>query len=170
MKHVWAVVFTLILMLLASGCRHHDSMGAKVFVVESVYRATHCLSNSIEAHALWVDSLAELQRLWENRYRSRLGGSPLAIPEVDFNTQGLLWIHMGQQSTGGYALALADPICRVKNEIASVSVNWISPASDAMVTQVITSPCILLKLPKGPFHSIQVIDQDGRVRLSEKLN
>jgi hypothetical protein len=133
--------------------------------VEAIYHATQCPSTPIEPHGSWIDSPVGLGQLWNHLHRLSLGGRSLASPEVDFSVDGLLLVHMGQQRTGGYAIELADPIAQVKDGIASVLVDWITPLPDTVVTQMITAPCILLKLQKSDFSSIQVIDQDGRVRV-----
>jgi hypothetical protein len=157
---------TLTSMLFPSGCQHHGSAGGAdaIIEVESIYHSTNCLPDQIEPQAFWVASPAELQKLWKNIHHSRLGVPPV-LPEVNFNTHGILLVHMGQQRTGGYALELAEPLCRVKNGIVSVAVNWISPEPGTVASQAITSPCILLRLPKGDFRAIAVIDQNGTTRV-----
>lgn len=165
MKRLWMVLI-LTPTLFSFGCLQGGQIGATdaTMKVEAIYHSTNCPSNQIEPHVLWIDSPSELQRLWKNLHRNRLGGSLSSMPEVDFSAQGIVVVHMGQQTTGGYAIELADSMCHIKNEIASVTINWKSPASGAAVIQMITAPCILLKLQKGDFHSIQVIDQNGRLR------
>jgi hypothetical protein len=46
---------------------------------------------------------------------------------------------------------------------------WVSPAQDAIVTQMVTHPCLLVAAPKAAYTHIQVVDQTGRVRLSMAL-
>lgn len=168
MEHLRTVLILASTLFFPFGCLNGGSPGATdaTVAIQAMHRTSFCPSNPIEPHALWIDSPAGLQQLWENMHRLSLGGQSANMPEVDFGIDGLLMVHMGQQRTGGYAIELADPKGRVKNGIVSVTVAWISPAPDAVVTQMITAPCILLKLQKRDFSSIQVIDQHGRVRVS----
>ena len=85
-------------------------------------------------------------------------------PSVD----GLLLIQMGAQMTGGYAIELAAPVAKVRKAVATIRVNWIEPEPGRMVTQAITAPCILLKIPKKGIDQIVVIDQHGCVRFEVK--
>lgn len=143
---------------------------AEAFIhVETIFRSTRCQTQSPAPRALWIDSDTELKQWWESIHRQRLGGTSASVPHVDFNADGLLLVHMGRQPTGGYALELAAPRCPVKKEIAAVVVNWRHPAPGAAVTQAITAPCLLLKVPRGTFRAIQIIDQHGRVRATAEM-
>ena len=47
----------------------------------------------------------------------------------------------------------------------TVPVDWREPLPGYVQTQVMTHPCLLVKLPNGAFSQIRVVDQDGRLRL-----
>ena len=165
MKRYW-VLLMMASAFLSFSCASDGSMEARAsrIAAEVIYRSTACPSSPIEPHAIWIDSPAERQRLTATLQRSRLMGSGMAIPEVDFDTHGLLLIHMGRQPTGGYALALSTPTVLVRDGIAAVSIDWIRPESGATVVQMITAPCLLLKIEKRLFRAIRIIDQHGQVR------
>lgn len=165
MKRVW-VILILAAFIFSFGCVSGGGPGVADdgIAVEAIYQSTTCLPSQIESKAVWIGSHFEFQRLWDNLHRHRLKGSGPTMPEVDFSDRGILVIHMGRQPTGGYAIELADPMGRVKNGIASVSIDWISPETGTMVVQMITAPCILLKLETGAFRSLQAIDKQGRVK------
>lgn len=137
---------------------------------ETIYRGTNCPADQSEAYLRWIDSRIEFEEIWGELNAHRLGGSLPALPGVDFITNGLLMIHMGMQNTGGYALNLAESTVQVKDQIATVAVHWVSPPSDGLVAQVLTAPCLLLNLPKGKFHTIEVVDANGTLRLSIYLS
>jgi hypothetical protein len=44
-------------------------------------------------------------------------------------------------------------------------VSWVDPPKGAILPQIITSPCLAIILPKGPYSQIQLLDQDGNKRL-----
>ena len=131
--------------------------------LETVYRDINCTPHPGAPQARWIDTPADLQRLWAAQRHSPGQAQP-PIPEVDFSSQGLLLIHMGRRPSGGYAIALAEPVGRVTGDTLTVAVDWISPAADRATAQMITAPCLLLKLPRGRYRTIEVTDSHGRVR------
>jgi len=56
----------------------------------------------------------------------------------------------------------------VRDGVAVVRTRWSAPAPGMLSAQVVTSPCVLIKLSKGDFAAIQVVDQNDqpRARLS----
>ncbi len=79
----------------------------------------------------------------------------------------MVLIEMGRKPTGGYLLGLKDNQARLLDDTAQVSTVWVEPAPGAIVTQVVTSPWVLIALPKNASYSrVQVVDQNGRIRLS----
>jgi len=44
-------------------------------------------------------------------------------------------------------------------------VDWREPQPGYRLAQVVTSPCLLLKVPAAAFTRIQVLDREDRVRL-----
>lgn len=90
---------------------------------------------------------------------------PPPPPAVDFAREGVLLIAMGQQTSGGYELSLTGRPATVQNGVLTVPVEWREPLPGYVQTQVMTHPCLLVKLPKGAFSQIRVVDQDGRLRL-----
>jgi hypothetical protein len=79
-------------------------------------------------------------------------------------TEGLLLIHMGTRPTGGYRLELGSPTAQVRSAAAVIRVNWLVPEPGGFVTQALTAPCLLLKIPKTDVEKIIVLDQDEKMR------
>jgi hypothetical protein len=48
-------------------------------------------------------------------------------------------------------------------------VSWIEPPKDAILPQIITNPCLVVVLPKGPYSQIQLLDQDAHQRLQLRI-
>ena len=94
--------------------------------------------------------------------------TPPPPPAVDFPRDGVLLIAMGQQSSSGYGLTLADERATVRDGVLTVRVNWREPAPSRRRAQVITTPCLLATLPDAGFTRIQIVDQQGRQRLEGK--
>lgn len=130
--------------------------------VRTLYSSVGCDTRSEQAAATWLDSPQAFAAAYRRLSRSRLeAGAP---PEVNFDSHGVLLVEMGRQNTGGYRLLLADPHLFMAGGRAQLHVAWLEPEAGAMVPQVITSPCLLLEIPKGDFSAVQVVDQAGRLR------
>lgn len=128
----------------------------------------------------WLTAPQQLEAriLYINKHKTGggklIGGpfdsSPEALPVVDFARSAVLLVEMGQRPTGGYRLGLIENSFAVRDGIALLSVDWQEPGADAMVTQVVTSPCLLLSVPRAAYREILVVDQheQPRARLTLK--
>ena len=90
---------------------------------------------------------------------------PADDPDIDFSKYGVLVIRMGQKPNGGYRLELTADKARIENREAQIQVRWGEPEPDFMYTLAIVHPYLVVKMEKGAFDSIAVIDQNGLVRL-----
>jgi hypothetical protein len=115
------------------------------------------------AGAEWISQPDQKSRLPLNGNRD--ASSYPWDPAVD----GLLLIHMGAQLTGGYGIEPAAPVATVRKAVATIRVNWIEPEPGSMVTQAITAPCLLLRMPKEGIDQIVVLDQHGFVLFEVKV-
>jgi len=114
-----------------------------------------------EPSATWITDHADLLELYKNLNKRHSGddGNP---PEMDFNIYGVLFLEMGQKSTGGYAFSFNPSHSHVVASQTVIQVGWNVPPEGAIVTQVLTSPYILLKVKKTEINTILVLDQNGR--------
>lgn len=96
-----------------------------------------------------------------------LGILPGKGPEAlswDTDREGVLCIFMGERPTAGYSLELAQAQARVDHRIATVTVYWREPRPGAAAAQVVTSPCLIVKMPRIGLDQVQVADQQGIIR------
>jgi hypothetical protein len=96
--------------------------------------------------------------------------SQLARHPVDWTRHGILWIYMGLKPSGGYALSLAGSSATVTEGVVTITVQWRQPRPGSVVTQQLTSPCLLLSMVREGFHTIQIKDEAGQVRASLKTD
>ena len=111
----------------------------------------------------WISDSGAWRALYAQINRQRMNPPP--PPPVDFPRAGVLLIAMGQRSTAGYGLALADEVATVRGVMLTVRVSWREPLPGARRAQVMTNPCLLATLPDAGFTQMQVLDQEGQVRL-----
>lgn len=92
-----------------------------------------------------VESERELLELWNRAYASRLDLPPL--PDVSFQRETILAVFQGQQPTGGYGIEVSDVV--IDGQELFVDLSFLEPAPDAMTTQALTSPWVLIRVLRG---------------------
>jgi hypothetical protein len=135
----------------------------------SLAAGTHCGHGSREPAARWLDTADAWQAAYRRMNRQVLGPDSPPPQPPDFTRYGILQVFMGQQSTGGYRLRLLQPQLGHTPAGASVRVEWLPPPPGTLSTQVLTSPCLVLAVPRGAYRSLRVTDQRGRTRAVAEL-
>ena len=143
-----------------------EPMQSKTTVVnvEVLYRNHQC--NVSQARTRWIDSPEAYQTLFTELRKSYVGGQSQQLPRVDLSTYGVLLVAMGQKNTGGYSVDLANQEAVIDAGTLRVNVQWREPQKGMMLTQALTSPCVLLKIPNAEFERIEIKDHNGTTRLS----
>jgi hypothetical protein len=122
-----------------------------------------------EPGGLWIASEDKKAVLASRRNTdASLAGRMPALPEIDFSEYGLLLIWMGRQPTGGFALELMADEAKIEKRTAVVPVRWIEPQKGAMVIQMVTNPFLSIRIAKGGFDRIEVVDPTGVSRVVVK--
>lgn len=154
------------MMLLTAALAACSFKPAKVFSsyssleVREVARSLQCNSGAADSAAYLFADAAGVQAWQAQRALS------LAAPEVLADTPYAL-IEMGQRPTGGYGLAVSRAAV-LRGELLILSATFVSPGPDGYVSQALTSPCVLVRLPPGRYSSVEVQDQAGAVRATGK--
>ncbi|QQS54424.1 MAG: protease complex subunit PrcB family protein [Candidatus Competibacteraceae bacterium] len=147
---------------LISGCAQTGAGEDVALSVASLYGSGQC--GGLERPAvIWIVSAAEW-RSWHGRITSPQMNQS-SPPPVDFSREGVLLVAMGTRPSAGYGLSLAGESATVRDGVLSVRVDWREPPPGYRQAQVVTSPCLALKVPAVPFARIAVLDPEGRVRL-----
>ncbi|WP_455206097.1 protease complex subunit PrcB family protein [Kaarinaea lacus] len=136
---------------------------------EQIQAVNHCGSETQEK-ILWLALGSEYRKIYENARVQVIDNKSTLAPMVDFSKYGVLYIAMGQKRTGGYGLKLIEEPLTIDNDTAELVVHWQEPKPGYMVTQVLTNPCLFVKIPKGGFSQIRVKDQRGNVRAQLQVN
>ena len=152
----------LVALALLSGCAQTGAGEDAVLPVESLYGDSQCggLERPI---VIWIAGAAE----WRSQY-GRIVSPQMSLPSppmVDFSREGVLLVAMGTRPSAGYGLSLAGASATVRDGVLSVRVDWREPPPGYRQAQVVTSPCLVLKVPAVPFARITVLDLEGRTRL-----
>ena len=127
-----------------------------------LYQDGLCGGNRPTPSVTLVAGADQLKRIF-TEVKGRMLGHPLPAPTVDFNAEHVVTIQMGQKPTGGYGFELESQ-ATLDNGEALIRLRWIEPAPGAIVTQILTSPCLIISLPKGAYEKIVITDDNGNVR------
>ncbi len=93
---------------------------------------------------------------WRRAWDTVGGGRPQ--PEINFNSRAVIIAYQGQKSSGGYSIEIAE--IRRDGTVLAMKVNERRPASGDVTTQVITSPFVVVSIPRPP--------QGASVRLADE--
>ena len=109
----------------------------------------------------WIGGQQELDTLYRSLQQHIISPAPAGAPQLDFSRFGVLLVSMGSKPSGGYQVSLDSDTLQWEagQATATVLVRWLSPKPGMMLTQALTSPCLLLKLPLGEYRRIVVMDQ-----------
>ncbi len=83
------------------------------------------------------------------------------------NTEKQFWlvkVAMGVKPTAGYGLSLSSQQLSLFNQVATIELQWLAPSADSISAQVMTSPCIYLKLQKGDYDKVKIVDSTNQQR------
>jgi len=127
--------------------------------LEPIYSGIHGLRTDRDASIKWITSSEQFRVVVADLGKQRFSGNTVSIPEVNFNRYWVLLIEMGQKPTGGYSVSLDKFSPHLSNEKALIRINWNVPNKGAVLTQMMTSPYLMLKLSKGSFLKVVVVDQ-----------
>ena len=122
---------------------------------------------SMSMEAKWISS----KKQWDDLLASipaealEILPQPAAGPDVDFTKYGVLLIRIGEKPNGGYRLTLTAEEARIENREALIPVHLSEPEPDGFYTQALVYPHLVIKMEKGAFDGIAVVDQNGSVKL-----
>lgn len=103
---------------------------------------------------------------------TRIGNPPQqsTVSSADQDQFWIIRVNMGQQPSGGYGLKLLSEYLEISSDRARVTLEWLQPKPGSVQMQALTYPCLYLKLAKGDYSQLEIVDQDGEVRFDLNLN
>ena len=112
----------------------------------------------------WIDRRADWIELQSGLHRASGRLQPAAPIEVDFERERVLVLYQGRRPTPGYGLRL-EQAERLSATGARVTLATLRPPPDAMLAQVLTSPCLVLALDAG-LREVRLRDEQGERRIA----
>ncbi len=162
------IACALLLLPLVAACQsktQHLQQQGKQPAVEALYASQQCGRSQSTPSITWIDNTRQLETSIKQIQGTILGGKPLALPKLDFQHEIALLVEMGQRPTLGYQITLSGTSnLHIIQGQAHLTLDWIQPPTNAMVAQMISSPCLLLKLKRGDYTSVQILDRKGTIK------
>jgi hypothetical protein len=129
---------------------------------EAVFNSAQCGIEKPEVR--WLRDANELAQLAS---RTQLQDSPVGMDiAVDFGEEQAILVAMGMQPTPGYSLTFVSEQTTVEHIVFTLE--WVAPGQGKILPQVITTPCIVIKLPNGTQRSVVIRDTTGTERLTAR--
>jgi hypothetical protein len=174
MKYATELIFTLGMVFAAGvnlvSCAKHqtrDPISKPMSIAtEVIYQSQQC--NIAQPQAQWISTQSQLQSLFKELRKHILSDQAMP-PAIDFSQFGGVLVAMGRKNTGGYGLTLIDEGALLDNGVLQFTLQWQQPKPGMIVTQALTSPCLLIKVTKGNYQRIEIKDQTGVTRLQVPL-
>lgn len=124
--------------------------------VGEVGRAAECGARTADP-TVQLFANADAVRAWQAQSGVELLGTQAMLPGA------YALVGLGQRSSGGYGLVIG-PQAEVEDGLIRLHGTFFAPGADEMTTQALTSPCVLVHLPPGDWHGVEVYDQSGKRR------
>jgi hypothetical protein len=87
---------------------------------------------------------------------------------LDFGEFDVIVISMGQKPTPLYSVDVPKDSATLHGTVLTISAVWQRPPEGAILAQVITSPCIAITVPKTPYDSVRVENQNGDLVIDQQ--
>jgi hypothetical protein len=160
---VRTVTASVLAALAVGGCAGDGAVSAEL-PAKVAYASLHCSAGGGPA----VRRIADAAALHAAIGRGHVLDEPGPRVELPAPEVATLWqVDMGERPTAGYTLA----VTRVEqhNRSLVVHVDWQEPLPGAIVAQVVTHPCAIIRLPPLQVEEVRVVDQSGRARITQRV-
>lgn len=169
MKRILGSVALSGVLMACAGVSSDGGAADRTVSVNTLHAGANCGREEAAPAVRYIQEQAELERLFGASRSHLVGSAPSAAPQVDFERHAVVLVEMGQKPTGGYRLELGSEAMTVSDGTARLVVNWHEPEEGMLLTQALTSPCLLVQVPQDDYRAVEVVDQDEQVRASQRL-
>lgn len=159
-------------LLFSYGCagkNSHSEQESKL-EVRLLWQGSQCGNDRPAPHAVWIENPDQFKKNYAQLTKHSFNAKQNLLSGVDFSREGILIAKMGQQPTGGYGMDLKQGFAVLSDDTAILKISWIEPPPGSILPQVITSPCLVIILPKGPYSRIHLLDQNNRLRMRVQIS
>jgi hypothetical protein len=137
-----------ICLLLIAGCKEERSL--PVAMIDS-----GAYSGRYDAGFEIISDQGELERVLDDL--STQASLELGLYSIDFESQMIVAVFMGEKSTAGYVVGFEEN-ARLKGDMLEIEVFIVTPPPDAFVAQVVTRPYAIAAIDRGDYNHIAFVD------------
>lgn len=138
------------------GCAAHRH---GVAAAAAIHAGSQCGDPGTGPSARWIGDEAGLRSALFGG--ASIGGAGVAPPPVNLSTEGVVLVSAGTRPTAGWTIALGEEAVALADGVATIVVRIDGPAAGAIVAQVLTNPCLLVRLPREGIGEVRVVDPAG---------
>ena len=138
--------------------------------LQVVYRGSRCAAVQPGVEVIRdTDSWAEWRRQQDRQVFSADNGPGDEEIAVDFGQSTVIVISMGQKPTPGYTVEVVAGSAMLQGETLKISSIWQQPAEDAILAQVLTSPCVAIMVSTTQYDTVKINDQQGDTIIDQRI-
>jgi hypothetical protein len=96
-------------------------------------------------------------------FARRLAGDVLGVPGPDpaalaaGDGETILWVDLGERPTAGHSVGLRGDRATVSGDTLVLAVDYAQPAPDAIVAEVLTRPCLVVRVDDAAMRSVRLV-------------
>lgn len=148
----YAVLFVFF-MTGISGCAGQVQM-----IDPKVIYSTSACSSTDQAVSL---HFFQKEAQWKRYFSTGMAAMTLpveSVPDISFNSNAVLVVDGGSHPNAGYSLRLID--VKIEEHILRVNIEFFRPEDNRMQAQVVTHPCIAIRVPAGGYDRVELYDMN----------
>ena len=160
-KHRLVIITMLVIAVNACQSNTEPTESSDTIPIRAAWHEHQCLSDTARIEP--IRNAAVLARWWQPFSRQQFPAKPLppSLTTIDFDQSMVFIVFMGSRPTAGYDIELHDDQALVQGAALTIPATWKEPARDAMVAQILTSPCVLITVPAKGYETVTIRDQQG---------
>ena len=160
------LLLTVILLLIIGCVSEDEPTQSEYFSGRLVYAGQDCGGNNTQRNIQIIYTQEQWQTLQQKLPDI---AKMIETADVDFSEDLLIQINMGMKRTGGYQLRTMETEDSYENGWVKIQLQWLEPGKDMMLTQAVTSPCIIKAIPRHNYQGIRVIDQNDELKIERPI-
>jgi len=138
--------------------------------LQVVYRGSRCTAIQPGVDVIRdTDSWAEWRRQQDRQFFSADDGPGDEETAIDYGQSTVIVISMGQKPTPGYTVEVVAGSAMLQGETLNISSIWQQPAEDAILAQVLTSPCVAIMVSTTQYDTVKINDQQGDTIIDQRI-
>ena len=165
-KNKWLKWLMSVYFCLLVACTQVIGAGGKTDItrmpVKIIFSGNQCACGQDEFGVKQLVTQTDIDSFMVQNNNKTIGISKPEADAIKLSQNVVVAVWMGQRPTAGYKMMLVDNLAQIEGNVAIIRLAVKTPKPESRVAQVVTSPCLLLKLPKANYNIIKLLSQDDQ--------